>query len=74
MAQGETEETCKEHISALKKEMKKSSNRKMALIKNLMELTYLQRRQSILLQPMPIEELLKEYPLLCLTSEVSIIM
>ena len=46
----------------------------MALIKNLMELTYPQRRQSILLQPMAMKELMKEYPALFLTSEVSIIM
>ena len=56
MAERETEETCTEHISVMKKEMKKTTNRKMALIKNLMELTYSHRRQSILLQPTAIDD------------------
>jgi hypothetical protein len=62
----------KEHISLMKKEMKKTTNRKMVLIKNLMELTYSHRRQSILLQPTAIDDLIKEYPALGLASEVSI--
>lgn len=73
MAEGETEETCKEYISLLKKEMKKTTNRKIALIKKLIELTCVHRRQSILQQPTAIDDLLKEYPALSLTSEVSII-
>ena len=40
MMDGETEETCKEHILVMKKEMKKTTNRKMAVVKDLMELTY----------------------------------
>lgn len=72
IAEGETEETCKEHISLMKKEMKKTTNRKMALIKNLIDQTYSHRRQSILLQPTAIDDLIKEYPALGLASEVSI--
>ena len=72
IAEGETEETCKEHISLMKKEMKKTTNRKMALIKNLMEQTYSHRRQSILQQPTAIDDLIKEYPAFGLASEVSI--
>ena len=56
----------------MNKEMKKTTNRKMLLIKNLMELTYSHRRQSILLQPTAIDDLNKEYPALGLVSEVSI--
>lgn len=72
MAEGETEETCTEHISVMKKEMKKTTNRKMALIKNLIELTYSHRRQSILLQPTAIDDVIKEYPALVLPFEVNI--
>ena len=71
MMDGETEETCKEHILVMKKEMKKTTNRKMAVIKDLMELTYPYRRKSILLQPSEIDVVLHEYPALTLTSEVS---
>jgi hypothetical protein len=56
----------------MKKEMKKTPNRKMALIKNLMELTYSHRLQSLLLQPTAIDDLIKEYPAFGLASEVSI--
>ena len=51
--------------------MKKTTNRKMAVIKDLMELTYPYRRKSILLQPSEIDVVLHEYPALTLTSEVS---
>ena len=71
MMDGETEETCKEHILVMKKEMKKTTNRKMAVIKDLMELTYPYRRKSILLQPSEIDVVLHEYSALTLTSEVS---
>ena len=64
MMDGETEETCKEHILVMKKEMRKTTNRKMAVIKDLMELTYPYRRKSILLQPSEIDVVLHEYPAL----------
>lgn len=72
MQEGETQETCKEHIACMKKEMKKSSNRKMAVIKELMDLTYPYRRQAILQQPTEIDSVIREYPALGLVSEVSI--
>lgn len=71
IAEGKTEETCKEHISLTTKEMNKTTNRKMALIKNFMELTYSHRRQSILPQPTATDVLIKEYPAHRLSSEVS---
>ena len=58
MAESETGETCNEDIS-VEERNEKSSNREMAL-KNLLELTYPQKGQPILLQPM-------EH---CLTSEL----
>ena len=69
MRDGETKETCKEHISLLKKEMKKTTNRKMALIKDLMELTFPYRRNEILKELSPIDSVMHEYPGLGLTSE-----
>ena len=69
----ETKETCKEHISLLKKEMKKTTNRKMALMKDLMELTFPYRRNEILEELSPIDSVMHEYLALGLTSEVSML-
>ena len=40
LPEGETAETCQEHIKAMKKEMEKKSNRDKAYISELMKLTY----------------------------------
>ena len=69
--EGETLETCKEHVALMKKEMLKSTNRKMIMIKDLIELTFPFRRESILLEPAAIDAVIQQYPALSLISEVS---
>lgn len=71
LPEGETVETCKEHVACLKKEMKKTSNKNVTMIRELMDTTYATRRKSVLLEPKAIDEVLKEYPALRLMSEVS---
>jgi hypothetical protein len=48
---GETEETCNEHVTALKKEMAKPKNKNLTLIKELMEATFQTRRKRVLGSP-----------------------
>lgn len=67
---GETEETCSEHISTMKREMQKVSHKNMVLVKNLMDLTYPYRRRAIIGEPLSVKELLSKYPALRLVSEV----
>lgn len=69
--EGETLETCREHASLLRKEMMKTSNRNACMIRELMDLTFPFRRERILIDPRPVEDVTKEYPALTLVSEVS---
>lgn len=64
MPEGETAETCQEHIKAMKKEMDRSSNRNLAMVKELMELTHSYRRQWFLKEMVPISSFIGEYPAL----------
>ncbi|CAB3983133.1 Hypothetical predicted protein [Paramuricea clavata] len=70
MPEGETEETCKEHIEALKKEMARKTNRNMAVVKELMALTFACRRTAFLKGTMSVGECLESYPALKLPSPV----
>ena len=72
MLEGETEETCKEHVKAMSKEMLKSTNRNVAMVKELMMITYAIRRKGVLIEQKVIPDVLQEYPALGLTSEVSL--
>ena len=56
----------------MKKEIKKSSNKKMAVTKELLDLTYPYKRQATLQLPTEINSVIREYPALGLVSEVSI--
>ncbi|XP_033110646.1 sterile alpha motif domain-containing protein 3-like [Anneissia japonica] len=67
---GETDETCKEHVQQLKREMSKLSHRNYGLIGNLMEATYMYRRKRILENPVSINNVVQEYPALQLVSEI----
>jgi hypothetical protein len=69
--EGETMDTCREHATVMKKEMLKSSNKNVVMIKKLMVLTYPFRREKILIEPTAVEDITKEYPALNLVSEVS---
>ena len=71
MPEGETEETCKEHIEVLKKEMARKTNRNMAVVKELMALTFAYRRTAFLKGTMSVGECLESYPALKLPSTVS---
>lgn len=68
--EGETESTCKEHMASLKKEMQKSSNRNLQMVKQLMEITYPYRRRMILTEPLSIPEIMDKFPALNLVTEV----
>ena len=48
MPEGETVETCQEHVKAMNKEMAQPSNRNLAMVNELMELTHSLRRQWFL--------------------------
>ena len=69
--EGETQETMLEHIKVMKKEMARSSNRNMALVKDLMALTFGYRRQSMLKEVVPVSQLIQEYPALTTSFGVS---
>lgn len=69
--EGETEETLKEHIKTMKKEMARSTNRNFALVKDLMALTHGYRRQSMLKDVLPVRQIVNEYPALATSSGVS---
>lgn len=71
MPDGETNETCLEHISNMKKELLKTTNKNLNLVKKLMELTFAHRRQIIVFNPVTVQELVNTYPALQLVSEVS---
>lgn len=47
MPEGETKETCEEHKSIMKKEMARSSNRNLALVRELMGVTFAYRREML---------------------------
>ena len=66
----ETAETCREHLNHLKKEMDKPRNRNLTLIRELMDATYIFRRQNILTSPTTLTVLLAQYPALRMVSEV----
>ena len=68
----ETEETLHEHREHMKKEMAKSRNKNMTLIKELMDATYKSRRQTVLESPTTLAVLLAQYPALRMVSEVCI--
>lgn len=70
MPEGETEETCKEHIKVMKKEMARPSNRSLAMVKELMVLTHAYRREWFLKETIPINQFLEEYPALKTSAEV----
>ncbi len=69
--EGETLETCREHAPQLKKEMMKTSNRNLCMIKELMDLSFAFRRERILIDPRPVGDVIEEYPALTLVSEVN---
>ena len=62
--EGETEDTSKEHIEVLKKEMARKTNRNMAVINELMTLTFAYRRSTFLKGTMSVGECLDNYPAL----------
>ena len=64
MPEGETEETCREHIKVMKREMARPSNRNLATIKELMALTHAYRRELFLKETIPINQFVEEYPAL----------
>lgn len=70
LPEGETEETCLEHIKALQKEMDKVTNKNQALIRELMDTTFSFRREKMFEESERIEEVLHKYPALQLVSEV----
>ena len=71
LPEGDTEETCKEHLKAMSKELSKNTNRNLAMVRELMMITYAIRRKRILLEENAIVYVLAEYPALGLMSEVS---
>ncbi|XP_028418061.1 uncharacterized protein LOC114542873 [Dendronephthya gigantea] len=70
LVEGETTQTCQDHLAAIKREMAKNKNRNVALIKELMELTYPYRRNKVVSSPTTLKDLLAEYPALRLVSEL----
>lgn len=62
MPEGETEETCREHIKVMKREMARPSNRNLATITELMALTHAYRRELFLKETIPINQFVEEYP------------
>ena len=71
---GETDETVKEHCSTMKKELSKTSNKNLVLVRELMNATFEARRIQIMNNPTTIEATLKIYPALKLVSEVHVIL
>jgi hypothetical protein len=71
MPEGETGQTCKEHIEVLKKEMACKTNRNMAVVKELIALTFAYRRTTFLKGTMSVGKCLESYPALKLPSTVS---
>lgn len=71
MPEGETEETCKEHVKAMKKEMTRTTNRNVAMVKDLMEITHAYRREQFMKDIVPISKFLEDYPALKTAFEVS---
>jgi hypothetical protein len=69
--EGETMDTCSEHVTVMKKDMLKSTNKNVVMIKKLMVLTYPFRRENILVELTVVENITKEYSALNLISEVS---
>ena len=69
--EGETEETLKEHIKTMKKEMARSTNRNLALVKDLMALTHGFHRQLMLKDVLPVRQIVNEYPALATSVGVS---
>ena len=72
MPEGETAETCQEHVKAMKKELARSSNRNLTMVKELMELTHSYRRQWVLKEMVPISSFIGEYPALKTPFGVSV--
>ncbi len=64
-------DTCREHATVMKKEMLKSTNKNVVMIKKLMVFTYPFRREKILVELTVVENITKEYSALNLISEVS---
>ena len=67
---GETEDTFKDHMKRLQKEMTKTKGKNQQLIKTLMDATFAMRRREIVQNAVSINEHLKRFPALTLTSEV----
>ena len=70
MPEGETEETCKEHIKAMQKEMARSSNKNLATVKELMAVTRAYRRELFLKETISIKQFIEDYPALKASAEV----
>ena len=70
MPEGETEETCKEHIKAMQKEMARSSNKNLATVKELMAVTHAYRRELFLKETISIKQFIEDYPALKTSAEV----
>ena len=71
MPEGETNETCVEHVATMKKGMGKTTNRNLVLLKELMEITFPYRRTELIQTPVHVSELLVKFPALQLVSHVS---
>ena len=56
MLEGETEETCREHIKVMKREMARPSNSNLATITELMALTHAYRRELFFKETIPINQ------------------
>ncbi|CAB4017012.1 Hypothetical predicted protein, partial [Paramuricea clavata] len=67
---GETEDTFKDHMKRLQKEMTKTKGKNQQLIKTLMDATFAMRRREIVQNAVSINDLLKRFPALTLTSEL----
>ena len=69
MPEGETVETCQEHVKCLQKEMTKVTGRNKKIIERLMPLTFAYRRQNLLDDSQRVGDLLEIYPALPLQSQ-----
>lgn len=71
MPEGETKEMCEEHKLIMKKEMARSSNRNLALVRELMGVTFAYRGEMLIKEVIPVSQLVTDYPALKSPSGVS---
>ena len=58
------QETCRERIKVMRREMARPSNRNLPTIKELMALMHAYRRELFLEETIPINQFIEEYPAL----------